>query len=387
MKNQFLKALMIFGMILGLLIPVQMVKSLVNERKERQQEVYTEAGKTWGGNFIFGGVYASSGNKKVFPKFVNINTELKSEIRKKNIFKIPCFTSILVVDADFDDSKNLTNFILGMNFSQNGNIEIDSLKINDESIIISDRNIQVSESVWNNDIINIKSKNPLKKCSIRLKIRGSERLYFKEGEASSKITMTSDWPDPNFTGMLPTERNINSKGFSAEWNTSSKNSSNDRGKVSDDVFGVSLYVSQNIYQQTDRIIKYALLFIFLTFAVFFIFENLSNLKIHPFQYLLVGGALTIFYLLLLSLSEHLSFVISYFIASFSTISLISLYCRSVLGEKKRALIICAFLSVLYTFLFILIQMQEYSLLLGSFGLFFLLAATMYLTRKINWQEK
>ena len=87
MKNQFFKALMIIGMILGLLIPIQMVKSLVNERKERQQEVYTEAGKTWGGNFIFGGIYASSGNKKIFPKFVNINCELQSEIRKKNIFK------------------------------------------------------------------------------------------------------------------------------------------------------------------------------------------------------------------------------------------------------------------------------------------------------------
>jgi len=387
MKNQFLKALMIIGMILGLLIPVQMVKSLVNERKERQQEVYTEAGKTWGGNFIFGGVYASSGNKKIFPKFVNINCELQSEIRKKNIFKIPCFTSIMVVDADFDDSKNLTNFILGMNFSQNGNIEIDSIKINDENIYFSNNNLQSSESVWNNDIVNIKSKSPLKKCSIRFKIRGSEKMCFLEGETQSKITMTSDWPDPNFTGLLPAERKITNKGFSAEWNSSSKTSSSERGKISDEVFGVSLYVSQNIYQQTDRIIKYALLFIFLTFAVFFIFENVSNLKIHPFQYLLVGGALTIFYLLLLSLSEHLSFGFSYFISSLSTISLISLYCRSVLGEKKRALIICAFLILLYAFLYILIQMQEYSLLLGSFGLFFLLAATMFLTRKINWQNK
>ncbi|MBP8081821.1 MAG: inner membrane CreD family protein [Spirochaetes bacterium] len=387
MKNQFLKALMIIGMILGLLIPVQMVKSLANERKERQQDVYTEAGKTWGGNFIFGGVYASSGNKTIFPKTVNINCELKSEIRKKNIFKIPCYTSILVIDADFDDTKNLTNFVLGMNFSQNGSIEIDSIKINDETINFSDKNIQSSESVWNNDIINIKSKSPLKKCSIRFKIRGSERMCFREGENPSKITMTSDWPDPNFTGSLPLERKVTNKGFSAEWNSSSKNSSSERGKISDEVFGVSLYVSQNIYQQTDRIIKYSLLFIFLTFAVFFIFENVSNLKIHPFQYLLVGGALTIFYLLLLSLSEHLSFGISYFISSLSTISLISLYCRSVLGEKKRALIICAFLILLYAFLYILIQMQEYSLLLGSFGLFFLLAATMFLTRKINWQNK
>ena len=387
MKNQFLKVLMIIGMILGLLIPVQMVKSIVNERKERQQEVYTEAGKTWGGNFIFGGVYASSGNKKIFPKFTSINCELKSEIRKKTIFKIPCFTSIMIVDADFDDSKNLTNFVLAMNFSQNGNIEVDSIKINEETINFSDKNIQSSESVWNNDIVNIKSKSPLKKCSIRFKIRGSEKMYFIEGESPSKITMTSDWPDPNFIGMLPSERKISSKGFTSEWNISSKVSSSDFGKISDDVFGVSLYVSQNIYQQTDRIIKYAILFIFLTFAVFFIFENVSNLKIHPFQYLLVGGALTIFYLLLLSLSEHLSFGISYFISSLSTISLISLYCRSVLGEKKRALIICAFLTLLYTFLYILIQMQEYSLLLGSFGLFFLLAATMFFTRKINWQNK
>lgn len=212
-------------------------------------------------------------------------------------------------------------------------------------------------------------------------------MYFREAETPSKITMTSDWPDPNFIGMLPSERKISSKGFASEWNISSKVSSNDLGKISDEVFGVSLYVSQNIYQQTDRVTKYALLFIFLTFAVFFIFEKISNLKIHPFQYLLVGGALTIFYLLLLSLSEHLSFGISYFAASLSTISLISLYCRSVLGEKKRALIICAFLCVLYAFLFILVQMQEYSLLLGSFGLFFLLAGTMFLTRKINWQDK
>jgi inner membrane protein len=148
--------------------------------------------------------------------------------------------------------------------------------------------------------------------------------------------------------------------------------------------GVSLFEPVDAYAKTSRTVKYGILFLFMTFAVYFLFEILGRLRIHPFQYLLVGFALCLFYLLLLSLSEHIGFARSYLLASAATVGLIAAYSGSVLRSFSRAGAIGAGLGGLYLYLYVLLQLEDYALVLGSLGLFALLAAAMALTRRVDW---
>jgi inner membrane protein len=138
------------------------------------------------------------------------------------------------------------------------------------------------------------------------------------------------------------------------------------------------------YRMADRSIKYALLFVVLTFATLWLFEVLVQVRIHPIQYLFVGVGMCLFYLLELSLAEHIGFMAAYILASASVIALISTYCIAVLKGARRAGIITAATTLLYAYLYILLMNQDYALLIGSIGLFAILATIMYLTRKIDW---
>ena len=150
--------------------------------------------------------------------------------------------------------------------------------------------------------------------------------------------------------------------------------------------GVDLHGRIDIYDQLSRSIKYAVLFILITFAVFFVFEVLALLRIHPVQYLLVGGSLALFYLLLLSLAEHIGFLPAYILSTAMTALLISTYSARVLQSRKRAFPILAMLLVLYGYLYFVLQLEDYALLFGSLLLFILLASVMYVTRNVNWFE-
>ena len=138
------------------------------------------------------------------------------------------------------------------------------------------------------------------------------------------------------------------------------------------------------YQKSMRTVKYALLFIVSTFTAFFVSEVMKKVRVHPLQYLLVGLALILFYSLLLSISEHLSFGKGYLIAAAATILLIAGYARSVLQRRSLGFVVGAVLATLYSYLYILLQVEDYALLLGSVGLFVLLGVVMFLTRRINW---
>lgn len=208
--------------------------------------------------------------------------------------------------------------------------------------------------------------------------------------------MASSWPTPKFIGaFLPAGRDVTDKGFSGTWVLSSfgqtfPHTGVDRetspSQFSASAAGVELLEQVDLYDQVSRSIKYAVLFILITFAVFFVFEILSGLRIHPVQYLLIGGSLALFYLLLLSLSEQIGFLPSYVLSTAMTALLISAYSARVLQSRKRAFPILAMLLVLYGYLYFVLQLEDYALLFGSLLLFVLLSATMYLTRKVNWFE-
>ena len=177
-----------------------------------------------------------------------------------------------------------------------------------------------------------------------------------------------------------------SGGFAPAWTDVGLDCDKLKAQADAAAFGVSLIQPVDIYQQSERAIKYASLFIVLTFALFFLCEIVRSRLLHPIQYLFVGFAMSVFYLLLVSISEHLGFDIAYACASVSTISLIALYSGYALGSTRDGALLGAALSALYGFLYLLLRLEDYALLAGSLGLFLMLALLMLATRRVNWYE-
>jgi len=229
-----------------------------------------------------------------------------------------------------------------------------------------------------------------------LKLQGTAQLGVTPVGRESRVELKSDWPHPSFVGeYLPSEREIGAAGFSARWQTSffatnleealqacvrrdSCDAFNNRS------FGVSFVDPVDQYLKTDRAIKYALLFLLLTFAVFFLFEVLKRLAVHPVQYGLVGLAMALFYLLLLSLSEHLGFALAYGLSACACVLLIGFYVSHVLHSWARGLGFTSLLAALYGLLYGLLSAEDYALLMGSLLVFGMLAGVMLLTRKLDW---
>ncbi len=208
---------------------------------------------------------------------------------------------------------------------------------------------------------------------------------------STTVSIASKWPNPSFTGaFLPEKRSVSDSGFSAEWKVLHLNRnypqqySGKQYKIDDSAFGVNLIVTADVYQKSERTVKYALMFITLTFSVFFFAEILMGRRVHPVQYLMIGFGLTVFYILLAALSEHTGFDTSYFLSAAGIIFMITGYSKAIVGGKVFILSVFSSLSLLYTYLYIVLQLEDYALLMGSIGLFAVLGTAMYLTRNIDW---
>lgn len=233
--------------------------------------------------------------------------------------------------------------------------------------------------------------------AVRLTLRGMETLQWLPAARLFSLQAESTWPHPEFFGaFLPVEREINSLGFNARWDVNEFATSiddklascavSDCNRLLETQFGVNLFQSVDVYQQTERAIKYAFLFIALTFAAFFIFETLQRTPIHPIQYIFVGLTLVIFYLLLLSLSEHLAFAQAYAIAGAACCALNGFYVRYVMRGWRPALLFTGALVSLYGVLFVILRMEDYAQLTGAILIFAMLATAMLLTRKIDWYQ-
>ncbi len=228
--------------------------------------------------------------------------------------------------------------------------------------------------------------------SLTLKLLGTGSLHFTPLGKDTRVTLGADWPHPSFTGrFLPAQRQVREDGFRAEWQTSWFATNMDRSFDSRDLagvhaqdFGVAFIQPVDTYQQAERVTKYAILFVLLTFTAFFLFEVLKRLPIHPMQYLLVGAALAMFYLLVIALSEHIEFAWAYASASVACVCLIGFYLAHVLQHWRRGFGVGALLGLLYAALFGLVQSEDNALLLGALLLFAVLAGLMVLTRRLDW---
>ena len=240
---------------------------------------------------------------------------------------------------------------------------------------------------------------------VNLDLIGTDRLMFIPIGAVTDVELSSDWPHPSFTGaFLPDERNVSAQGFQAHWKLSRFATGVDDamarardsmirgvpvvpdggGVFPNTDLGVRFVLPVDAYTQSERAVKYGFLFVFLTFVAFFLFEVLRRMAIHPIQYVLCGAALALFFLLLVSLSEHMPFAAAYLAASLACVGLIAFYVGHVLRSTGRGLAFAGLVGAMYGFLYVILQSEDYALLLGALLLFAALAIVMVITRRVDW---
>jgi len=229
--------------------------------------------------------------------------------------------------------------------------------------------------------------------SFPLNLMGTEHLAFAPVGVQTTVALKSDWPNPSFQGrFLPISRTVNASGFEARWQVSALARSFDQvlktSPVGDgsETLGVSFLEPVNVYSMSQRAVTYGILFVVLTFAAFFLTEILRRLRIHPLQYLLVGLALAIFFLLLIALSEHVPFLIAYAVSAGACVGLIGIYLSGALGERRLGIQFGAGIALLYAILYGVLLSEDNALLMGTALLFAALGITMVTTRKINWYQ-
>ncbi|MDW9249559.1 inner membrane CreD family protein [Burkholderia cepacia] len=227
--------------------------------------------------------------------------------------------------------------------------------------------------------------------SIDLPLRGAESVAFAPVGDQNDFSLKSTWPHPSFDGaFLPNNRTVDARGFTGNWRVTSFNTkareqiATGNGEGAIETASVSMIEPVNVYLQAERATKYGALFVMLTFASFFMYELVKRLRIHPIQYTLVGLSLALFFLLLLSLSEHIAFAYAYLAASGACIGLLGFYLSFVLHSVKRGAVFSALLAVLYAALYGLLLSEDNALMLGSLLLFAILAGIMTLTRRVDW---
>lgn len=227
------------------------------------------------------------------------------------------------------------------------------------------------------------------KIEIAVDLIGTEALAITPVGDTTRVQIVSAWPHPSFQGrFLPNERSVDPQGFKANWELSALATSAPRDLLADapqvESFGVAFIDPVNPYVLSDRATKYGLLFVLLTFVGVGLLEVMQRLRVHPIQYLLVGCALALFFLLLVSLTEHLAFGWAYLAAASGCTLLLTFYGSSVLGGVRRGAAFGAAIAALYGALYVLLQQEQAALVLGSLLLFVVLAAVMVATRRLDW---
>jgi len=430
-RSVTLKLISITILVLLLLIPTSMLTDLVSERQAVRDDAVNEVSSKWGNEQTIGGPVISipytasyknnSGDMEeeiryahFLPDALNISGTVQPEKRYRGIYVVVLYNTRLHVSGDFT-SLDLEDLNIPLSDYQFQNAVI-SVGISDMKGIAENISFTINDTLHAlnpglpvHDIfssggsfkfpVNRKSKYHFE---FDLNLNGSTALGFLPFGKETNVSLTSPWGTPSFTGsFLPDKREISDNGFTASWKVLQLNrnypqqgtetfigNSDDKSNVASDdqyaAFGVKLLLPVDEYQKTTRSVKYCIMFIIITFLTFFFTEVLNKRRIHPIQYMLVGFAICLFYVLLLAISEHLSFNLAYLIGCLSTLALITLYAKTIFKNNPLTALFSVLLAILYGFFYSLLQLEDYALLLGSIGLFLILATIMYLTRKVDW---
>jgi inner membrane protein len=420
--------LIIKGLIIGvlailLLIPSFFVQNLIKEREARQKEAFNEVSSKWAGRQNITGPLlvipytksATDNNGKpitvkslayFLPDKLNIESSARPEKRHRGIYEVMLYSSSIKLNGSFSalplQKLNLvsTDLIWNEAYVCLGITDAKGLK-EELQLTWNDSTLSLSPSYINNAIFKEGFISPVTiteaeakagfSFSSQINLNGSEQLLFTPVGKQTTVQLQSSWPDPSFTGVqLPDTSDISKNGFIAKWKNLSHTRNfpqawkDDSYNLSSASFGVDLFIPVNNYQKTMRSIKYAILFILLTFTAFFLIETNNKKSVHPVQYALIGFALILFYTLLLSFSEYIGFNGAYAVATIATVGLITWFVKGLLQSTKLSVLLSVVLVLLYSYVFTILQLQDYALLLGSVGLFLTLAIVMYYSRKIQW---
>jgi inner membrane protein len=415
------KLLVIAILVLIMLIPMGMVESLVDERQSYKQQAIGDVTSKWGQAQVLTGPLLSvpfrtyvhtDQDKRVevlhhrhfLPDNLNMKGTLTSSVRQRGIYEVVLYNLTLEIHGQLAADIAAQMDVLDEDIVwEQATL---SLGITDMAGIqkriplqLGDWQTEMGPGLADTDVIasGVSVRVPdLKNRSgqnfrIQLDLNGSDSLSFVPVARDNRVELTSDWPHPGFSGaFLPQQHTSDDIGFQADWSVLNLNRNypqtwiDEQYRVAGSAFGVDLYMAADVYQQSVRSIKYALLFILAAFGSFFSFELVRGNRVHPFQYSLIGIAVAVFYLLLISLSEHLGFDMAYLLAATAVTIMMGLYAGSVLNGQRPGWIISAVMALLYGYLYALLQLQDYALLVGSIGLFIGLAVLMYISRKVDW---
>lgn len=429
--SPLLRLLALAGLMLLLLIPISWISGLITERMMRRAEAVEEVSAKWGRKQTILGpalvvpyvhrsieqrargeeaVKTELRHVTVLPSRLLVRAQVESEQRYRGIFAVPVYRVALEVSGEFD-RPDLTAF----------GIEPELVEWNRSMLGVGIADARATQSrasiSWNDregaflpgpgafDVpsgIHAPIDEPFAAVrpsfAFRLGLNGSAGLYFTPAGQETTVTVESNWPSPSFQGnWLPVERTVEHNGFRASWqipflgrNQAGAWTSESPGMIRGleaAAFGVNFATPVDTHRMTDRSVKYARLFVLLTFGTIWLIEMLTRVRVHPIQYLLIGSALCTFYLLELSLSEQLGFAPAYLIAAVAVVGLVGAYGITVLHSRWRALTVTAIVGGLYGYLYVLLTDEDYALLLGSVGLFAALAVTMLVTRRIDWYAR
>lgn len=384
------KFYIVLGLLMILLIPIGFLFGIVSDRQSYKEQAINDIKISWGDtqrikapvlNLIFIGKQESTMKTAALNEY-NVSINTKTELRKKGIFTVPVYTADVSLKGDFKNTfGDLKNIKANLSFDVSdpkGFVCQPEFKLLNKDFK-STGGKEYSE--------NITTKNSNIPFEIHYKIRGMNEIYVYPEGLNNNIKISSNWGNPEFKGhFLPSQKSITSESFSAEWNIPAIAVSS---SALDSVAGVSFLLPVDNYRMAERAVKYAFLFLALTFLTYFIHEITSHKEtpVHQLQYLMIGAAMLIFYLLLVSISEFTPFWCAYIIAAAMTIGLIGLYTYNVITKRKNpkfTILIVMIMSLLYLFLYVLLALQDLSLIIGSIGLFAIMSLVMYSTRNVEW---
>lgn len=434
-KKSFLESSTARFLIVGfltllMLIPLQFVKFLITERQDRQHEVVNEIADKWGKAIEVTGpilkvpyrtlnetVEVGNNNQTIkkqqwvmnyayfLPETLDISSKVDCKSLKRNNYETTVFKSNMHFEGQFKkpvlkdiapenvywdkakfvlETTNLKTMIGGANLTINGKqMPLETTYENN-----SNNNGQILET----QAFNVLELGEKIDFSYPVVYNGSQSISLIPIGKKSTFSMTSNWQDPSFKGyFLPKDdKKITANGFESQWEINQLNRPfpqvfyGSMPQLSQYNCETQFMIQVDEYQQNERASKYGFLVIGLTFLVFFLIQMMSKINIHFFQYTMIGIALVLFYTLLIAITEHSSFSLAYIVAALAVIVMVSLYSVAILKSKIFPLFIGASLTALYGFIFVIIQLENYALLVGSVGLFLILGAVMYFSRKIEW---
>ncbi|MDH5609530.1 MAG: cell envelope integrity protein CreD [Cyclobacteriaceae bacterium] len=418
-----LKLTTIIILVLLLLIPASMIKSIIHEREDLNEQSVREVSAKWAKDQLINGpvltipilyeIERKEGPEQytrylhILPDILTVNGNVEPKKLSLGIYEIVVYSSGLSFSGSYSFGKKIDReglkaiqwdeAFLTLGISDLRGIEEEiNLTWGGQQVSVQPGS-KISDIIHSGVTVILPDLEPHHNGNIDfsfdLTLQGSKNLSFVPVGSTTEVNLKSNWPAPGFVGnFIPDNREVTDQGFSSQWKVLQLNRNFPQswmgtlasGNLENEAFGVDLILPLDDYRKSMRSAKYAIMTIALTFLVFFLVEILNGRKIHPFQYTLVGLALCLFYVLLVSISEHSNFNLAYGISALAIISMITFYSLSVFRTKKLSLLLLAILTGIYGFLFVTLQLADYALLMGSIGLTIILAGTMFFTRNINW---